>query len=221
MGDPDKVLLPTSYFPPISYLATVTKYREIFIEQMETYPKQTYRNRCEIMTSSGKLNLIVPVTKPFGNHTLTKDITICYREPWQEHHRKSIQTAYRSTPYFTYYSDLIMPLFLLREESLVVLNEKILEVLLKIIGLNSLMQFTQDFIKKPENLPDLRQEFKPGKKSSGQKLQEYPQVFSHKHGFTSDLSILDLIFNLGPDSRGYLAASHKLQAASHKPIANS
>jgi hypothetical protein len=181
---------------------------------METYPKQTYRNRCEIMTSNGRLNLIVPVTKPFGNHTLTKDITICYREPWQEHHRKSIQTAYRSAPYFTYYSDIILPLFLLREESLVVLNEKILQVLLKITGLNPSRQFTRDFIKNPDDLPDYRQEFEPGGGNSSQRLQEYPQVFSHKHGFTGDLSILDLIFNLGPDSRGYLAASYKLQANS-------
>ncbi len=214
MADPQKVLLPTSYFPPISYMAIVTMFHEILIEQMETYPKQTYRNRCEIMTSSGKLNLIVPVTKPFGNHTLTKDIEICYREPWQQHHRKSIQTAYRSAPYFNYYWDIILPLFHQKERSLVVLNEKILELLIKIIGLSTSRQFTRDFIKKQDDVLDLRQTFKPGKENSDQRLPDYPQVFSHKHGFTGDLSILDLIFNLGPESKGYLASSYKPQASS-------
>jgi hypothetical protein len=197
------VLLSTSYFPPISYMAILAKHKDIIIEQMETYPKQTYRNRCEIMTSSGKLDLIVPVSKPSGNHTITKYVEISYREAWKQHHWKSIRTAYRSSPYFNYYADLIHPLFITKDKYLIELNFKVLTLLNKIIGINTTFSFTEDYIKDNEGIMDLRMKMKPGKMVVSD-LKEYPQVFSHKSGFIKDLSVLDLIFNIGPESKGYL-----------------
>jgi len=205
MESREKVLLPTSYFPPISYMAIVTKHQEIIFEQMETYPKQTYRNRCEILTSSGKLNLIIPVIKPNGNHTLTKDIEICYREPWQQHHWKSIQTAYRSSPYFNYYADFLQPIFNRKEKSLIILNHHIFSLLNKIIDVQPDIHYTNEYDKKPDGFFNLRSKMKPGK-LPGFDFPEYPQVFSHKSGFMKDLSVLDLLFNTGPAAKGYLLA---------------
>jgi hypothetical protein len=175
------------------------------IEQMETFPKQTFRNRCQILTSSGRLNLVVPVSKPNGNHTLTRDIEINYREPWNHHHWKSIQTAYRSSPYFTYYADIFQPLFASRETSLAEHNRVILSVLCKILNLNLSVTFTDDYFKQPANVLDLRYEMTSKKPRTGMPFPDYPQVFSYKSSFTEDLSILDLIFNLGPDARKYIS----------------
>lgn len=203
MNLPETCLLPTSYFPPVSYFIYLLHFEKILAEQMETYPKQTYRNRCEIMTSAGKLNLIVPVSKPDGNHTLTRDIEISYREHWQQHHWKSILSAYRSSPYFNYYADLLHPLFIKKEKSLFNLNQNILTAISQIIGIKPEIGVTSDYIHEPEGVTDLRRDWKPGKKIEII-LPEYPQVFSHLHGFMPNLSILDLIANTGPDTKEYL-----------------
>jgi hypothetical protein len=198
------ILLPTAYFPPMSYFVYLIQNEKALIEQMETYPKQTYRNRCEIMTSAGKLALVVPVIKPNGNHTLTKDIEICYREPWQQHHWKSIQTAYRSSPYFNYYSDILQPLFEESETSLIIHNQKVLSSICSIIGIDLSLTFTEDYIKIPVDFIDLRKEMTPKKQRTGISFPEYPQVFGHKFGYIEDLSVLDLLLNLGPDVNRYL-----------------
>jgi hypothetical protein len=202
---PTNIILPTAYFPPVSYFVQLIQSDKVLIEQMETYPKQTYRNRCEIMTSAGKLNLIIPITKPNGNHTLTKDVEICYHEPWKQHHWKSIQTAYRSSPYFNYYADIIQPLFEEREKLLIHLNQKALSMICRIIGINLSLSFTDDYIKYPEHVTELRSEFTPKRKGIVKIFPEYPQVFSYKFGFIEDLSVLDLIFNLGPEAKNYLS----------------
>ena len=204
MNNPGHILLPTAYFPPVSYFVHLVKNPVIYIEQMETFPKQTYRNRCEIMTAAGKSNLIVPVTKPHGNHTMTRDIEICYREPWDQHHLKTIQTAYRSSPYFNYYSDIIQPLFEPKETSLLLHNQEILSVISKILRLKLSSQLTGDYIILPTYMSDLRSEMIPKKRRSANSFPEYPQVFSHKFGFIADLSILDLLFNMGPEAGRYL-----------------
>lgn len=198
------IVVSTAYFPPISYFIFFAKSGKVFIEQMETFPKQTYRNRCEILTAAGKIKLVVPVSKPMGNHTLTKEIIISYRENWPLHQWKSIQAAYRSSPYFNYYEDVIRPLFEMNEHRLVDHNHKILNVLLKILGLNPEIEFTSDYFHQPEGLTDLRHTISGKKKSPGNDLLPYPQVFNHKTGFIPDLSILDLLFNLGNEAKAYL-----------------
>jgi hypothetical protein len=202
-GKPD-ILLPTAYFPPVSYFVYLVKSSKALIEQMETYPRQTYRNRCEIMTSAGRLNLVVPVSRPGGNHTLTRDTEISYREPWNRHHWKSITTAYRSSPYFNYYSDIIQPLFESKETSLLINNLGIQSIICKILKIKTSIGFTEDYIKQPEAVIDLRGAMKPGKQQQNLSFPSYPQVFSHISGFEADLSILDLLFNLGPETCQYL-----------------
>lgn len=203
MDTPRNVLLPTAYFPPVSYFAFILSSNRVLIEAFESYPKQTYRNRCEILTASGRLNLVVPVSKPEGNHTLTRDVMISFREPWNHHHWKSITTAYRSSPYFHYYADLLQPLFARNESSLLIHNQNILKILVQLLGITPVVELTGDYIKNAEGYTDFRLKMKPGK-GEMVNFHEYPQVFSHLTGFIPDLSILDLVFNLGPASGEYL-----------------
>lgn len=198
------ILLPTAYFPPISYFVHMIRSKVIYIEQMETFTKQTYRNRCEIMTASGKSSLVVPVTKPQSNHTMTKQVEICYREHWQEQHWKTLQTDYRSSPFFNYYTDILEQLFETQETSLINNNHNILKTISALLGIDLSIQFTQDYERKPESMLDLRSAISPKKYQSFNQFPKYPQVFDYKYGFVPDLSILDLLFNLGPDARNYL-----------------
>jgi hypothetical protein len=156
------------------------------------------------MTVAGKYSLVVPVIKPQGNHTMTKDIEICYRESWQQQHWKTLQSAYRSSPYFAYYADIIQPLFETRETHMVTHNQQVLLTIARLTGMDLSVNFTKDYEKHPEGLLDLRKEISPKKHQSFISFPEYPQVFSHLTGFKADLSMLDLLFNLGPEAGGYL-----------------
>lgn len=204
MNKTGDILLPTSYFPPVSWFAHLIRSRVVFIEMEETFPKQTYRNRCEIMTASKKANLIVPVTRPQGNHTLTRNIEISYRESWQEQHWKTLQSAYSSSPFFSFYADTIQPLFESRETHLVTHNHNILKTISLLIGLNQTVEFTKDYNIEQRGLLDLRKKFSPKSTTPFTEYRGYPQVFAHKHGFMPNLSILDLLFNLGPETTLYL-----------------
>jgi len=204
MNKPGHIILPTAYFPPISYFAHIINLPVIYIEQKETFPKQTYRNRCEIMTASGKSNLIIPVTRPHGNHTMTQDIEICYREPWQHHHWKTLQACYRSSPFFNYYDEIIYLFFEKHEKLLLKHNSNILKTISTLIGIDVDIQFTEDYDKNPEGILDLRSDLSPKIQRYSEVFPPYPQVFEHKSGFTGGLSILDLLFNMGPESGRYL-----------------
>jgi len=198
------ILLPTAYFPSVSYFAFLLNSKNIYIEQMETFPRQTFRNRCEIMTEAGKASLVVPVIKPQGNHTMTKNVEICYREPWNRNHWKALQAAYRSSPFFNYYADTFQQLFETQETSLINNNHSILKIISALLGIDLSIQFTQDYKKKPEDMLDLRLEISPKKPNLFNEFPRYPQVFEYKYGFVPGLSILDLLFNMGQDARNYL-----------------
>lgn len=202
--EPGAVLLPTAYFPPLSYYAYLASGKRVFIEQMETYPKQTYRNRCEIATVSGKMNLIIPVSKPYGNHTRTHQVEISYREAWQMKHWRALQTAYSASPFYAYYADLLHDLFQRREKSLIQHNLNALKVANALLGINPEITLTDDYVKTYHDRSDLRRTFSPKRDQILTNAPRYPQVFEHMEGFIPGLSILDLLFNLGPDARKYL-----------------
>ena len=202
------VLLSTAYFPPISWMAAAVQSGNIIIEIHETYPKQTYRNRCTIATSSGILNLTVPVKRVNGNHTKTCDIQVDNSANWQMLHWRSIVTAYNKSPYFLYYRDIFEPLFLRKQESLITLNTEVLQVIFQAMKIKTIeILFTTDYEMKPDYY-DLRNRFHP-KINQHQEincsLPRYIQAFEEKHGFLPDLSSIDLLFNLGPDTLPYLA----------------
>lgn len=201
------ILLPTAYFPPVSWMAAALQSEYIAVEIHETYPKQTYRNRCEIATSSGILSLTVPVKRVNGNHTKTCDIRIDNTGNWQLPHWRSIITAYNKSPYFIYYRDLFEPVFFKKQEFLIDLNAELLTKVLDALRIKTItIVLTKEYEEYPDST-DLRDKFHPGNKPGQSIPAEFPrymQTFEEKHGFISDLSILDLLLNCGPEASAYL-----------------
>lgn len=198
------VLLPAACFPPISWYACINAGHPVVIEQWETFPKQTVRNRFEIVTADGKSALVVPVTRPNGNRTLTCEALISYREPWQRHHWRTLTAAYRSSPFFSFYEDRLSDLFRKQYEKLLDFNLNVIDTLNGLMAINPEISLSSDYSRDGDGYTDLRGDYRRGMTGPKIYYPAYPQVFNHKHGFTSGLSVLDLLFNLGPEARGYL-----------------
>ena len=198
------VLVTTAYLPSLSYLLGSLYSEEVIIEQFETYQKQTCRNHCSIYGPNWKQILSIPVLKVNGNHTLTKDIRVSYSSSWQRIHWRSIETAYNNSPFFLYYKDLFEPFFGKKIESLIDLNTQLLQVIYRILRIDKIIGFTTDFEKNPGDTLDLRGRLASKKPREHLELESYTQVFGSRHGFLPDLSIIDLIFNLGPEAMDYL-----------------
>lgn len=203
-------LFSTAYFPPVSYVAAMLESDSIVVEQYETFPKQTYRNRTVIATANGLLALTVPVVRTNGNHTYTKDMAICYNENWTLKHWRAIESAYNSSPYFLYYKDEVEVILNKQHATLIDLNMDILTFVFKKLKVKKEVILSDDYISQiGEGTIDYRNHFSPKNKEL-LSLPEYDQVFEDRYGFQSDISILDLIFNLGPDSLGYLKEVMKI-----------
>lgn len=195
-------LFTTAYFPSISYMARFLAEDEPLIEICETYHKQTYRNRCRVMTANGVESISVPVIKVNGNHTMTKDMMISPIENWQHIHSRCLESAYKASPYFDHYYDYLRLIFEDRFERLVDLNDATLKAVLKMLKVKKEIVYTTDYIRESEN--DLREAFSPKKPFDASLFPTYYQVFSEKFPFAADLSVLDLVFNLGPEAMDYL-----------------
>ncbi len=199
------LLLPTSFLGPVEYFYYLNRATSVIIEQHETYPKQTYRNRTVIVTDKGFLSLIIPVTKVDGNHTKTKDITVSFRESWPVKHWRSIETAYQNSPYFLYYSDKLKELFFSNNQSLVKFNTALTKVVCEMMGIKTDIRLSTGFVKPTKgNISDLRFKLSPKQASTIEKFPEYTQVFFDKQPFIPNAGILDLLFCLGPESKSYL-----------------
>lgn len=201
----DKLLLTTAYFPPLSYFSAIILSNDIYIEQYENFGKQSYRNRCEIMTANGVIPLTVPVAKA-NSKTLLKDLQIVYTTNWQKLHFKGIESAYKNAPYYDYYIDDLLPFFEKREKFLLDLNSKILCTLLDLLKIKKEILYTSDYIHAGTNeYTDLRTAIHPkaSRRSPGGDfpIQPYRQTFSDRFPFAPDLSILDLLFCCGPDAK--------------------
>ena len=195
-------LFTTAYFPSISYMARFLQEDAPVVEVWETYRKQTYRNRCRVMTANGVESLTVPVVKVNGNHTMTKDILVSDHAPWQHIHSRCLESAYMAAPYFEHYYDYLKPIFEGHFERLVDLNDAALKAVLKMLKVNKEIVHTTDYVREAEN--DLREAFSPKKPLDANLFPKYYQVFSEKFPFAPDLSVLDLIFNEGPEAATYL-----------------
>lgn len=191
-------LLPTAYLAPLSYYALIIKSPNSIIEQYEHFKKQTIRNRCSIYSSNGSLVLSVPKVRKSSSKTLIKDIQICYTEPWQKIHWNAIQSSYNSSPFFEYYMDEIFVIYNTKEKYLIDLNLKTHQLILKFLQIDSKINLSNNYNSQTE-LEDFRD-----KKFQSINNPVYDQVFSIKKGFTPNLSIIDLVFNLGPESNNYL-----------------
>jgi hypothetical protein len=202
--DHQSVLLPATYFGPIHYFSVVSQTRTVIIESEEHYIKQTWRNRCVVLTANGVFSLTIPVIRVDGNHTKIKDILISYREKWQQVHWRTIVSAYRNTPYFLYYADELESILFSNEERLFDFNLRLTEALLKMLNISVLISITAKYEAiPPGDILDLRGDFTP-KKNLLSHFPVYMQAFGDRYGFVPGLSIIDLLFNLGPDAGDYL-----------------
>lgn len=202
------VLLTTAYFPPIPYFSAIQRAENIVIEQFENFGKQSFRNRCEIMTANGVITLTVPVEKA-NSKTLTKDLKIVYATPWQKLHFRSIASAYRNAPYYEYYIDDLMPFFEKRNPYLLDLNQALLETLTAFLEIKKTVSLTPDYLRQgPPDCTDLRQAIHPkaSRRTPGAEFPVHPyrQTFSDRFPFIPNLSILDLLFCCGPEASACL-----------------
>ena len=154
------------------------------------------------MTANGVESMTVPVVKVHGNHTMTKDIIISPVEPWQHIHSRCLESAYKAAPYFDHYYDYLRPMFEGHFERLIDLNDAALRAILKMLKVNKEIVHTTDFVREAEN--DLREAFSPKKPLDASLFPAYYQVFGAKFPFSPDLSVLDLVFNEGPEATNYL-----------------
>lgn len=200
----EQLLLSTAYFPPIEYFYFLSINKSVLIEAHETYPKQTYRNRCNIYSPNGKQSLVIPVKKINGNHTKTSEIQISNHLNWRLHHWKSLQTAYNTSAFFMYYKDELWDCMQFQTNNLLEYNLHLLKFITAEIGLQTSISTTLQYISQKPTIHDLRTSISPKNKTSPLSCPEYFQVYSEKNGYLSNLSILDLLFNEGPNTLSYL-----------------
>nr|WP_298999347.1 WbqC family protein [uncultured Allomuricauda sp.] len=198
------VVLHPTYFPSIATFAVIAQ-KEIVWETFDNFQKQTYRNRCYIATDQGKHMMNVPIKHVGGKEgrQLYSDVVLDHSMPWLKQHWRTLETAYRTSPYFEFYEDDIGPLYEKEEELLFNFNLKTIETILECLGIEKEFRTTSKYSTQLENSLDGRF-LVEAKKSIKISHQEYEQVFGDRHGFIGNLSILDLLFNEGPNTMDYL-----------------
>lgn len=197
----NSLIYPTS-FPNIAHFWAIVNSDSVYFEVCDNYQKQSFRNRAEIYGANGKLALTVPVSYSQKNRQLYKDVRIANEEKWQIQHLKSLQSAYSMSPFFEYYIDDLMPLFETHFNYILDFNLKCFDILSDSLQLNLSPKHTSVFEKDTTDKTDFRTLVKRNFKVES--FQPYTQVFTEKHGFIPNLSILDLLFNEGPNTELYL-----------------
>ena len=209
-------LLQTTYFGPIQWYQKLYRYDHCLIERYDSYQKQTYRNRCVIATANGPQALTVPV-EGTNEKCLVKDLRISDHNNWRRIHWNALLSAYSESPFFDYYADDIHPFFEKKYDFLIDFNEAIRQKVCELMDIHPNVEYTQSFLSPltsnpspithhPSPLIDFREVInaKHPLADADFQPQRYWQVFEGKHGFQANLSILDLLFNMGPESIFYL-----------------
>ena len=200
-------LLQTTYFGPVQWYQKLCRYDHCLIEQYDSYQKQTYRNRCLIATANGVQALTVPVSCDSVAGTdkcLVKDVRISDHNQWRRVHWNALQSAYSESPFFEYYADDIRPFFEQKYDFLIDFNEAIRQKMCELIDIHPDVAYTSAYV--PTHTHDYREVIhaKHPQPDADFQAKPYWQVFQHKHGFQANLSILDLLFCMGPESIFYL-----------------
>lgn len=196
------ILIQPTYFPSVSHYIAVAQADSVTLEMEDNFQKQTNRNRMYIYSPNGMQLLNIPVKHLKNNYQKTRDIKLETEFDWQKQHFKSLETAYRSSPFFEFFEDIIMPVFEKKYTFLMDVNLETMDLLSKCIGIKNTFGETSEFYKNPTDLIDFRY-LADGKKDSTT-ITEYTQVFGDKFGFINNLSMLDLLFNEGRYSLDYL-----------------
>jgi len=200
-------LLSTTYFGPVQWYQKLARAERVWIECHESFTKQTYRNRCLIATTQGVQVLTVPVATD-GGHGIG-EVRISNHGNWRHLHWQALQTAYGDSPFFEYYEDDLRPFFSEhRWERLFDFNEAIRTTMCQLLDLQPVVEFTQAYTPagEQEAAVDFRTAINPKHPAEDADFRPRPyyQVYARKHGFLSNLSILDLLFNMGPESIFYI-----------------
>lgn len=199
----DKLLISSAYLPPVEYFARIYSAESIYIEKEENYIKQTYRNRCYILSAHGPQLLSVPVYLGSIHKTLIKDIRIDYSKRWQQVHLRAMTASYNSSPYFEFYFEIIEKIISKDHEFLLDLNQDLTDAVSGMLKISKKLAYTGTFEPSDINPYDFRYKITP-KKESLYSPKRYTQVFDTGEGFIPNLSIIDLIFNKGPEAIKYL-----------------
>jgi hypothetical protein len=201
---PSGILLSTAYMPPAGYFNKASTASEIFVESEENYHKQTFRNRCYIISPGGMQALTVPVLLGSFHKTRIRDIRIDYTKRWQQVHLGALNAAYRSSPFYLHYHEEIEKIIRSGPVFLLDLNMDLFNVMLRIAKINTRVSLTDTYLKTTGKLiddyrytiaPKLRTDYRPGK---------YIRTFNQEITREDCLSFIDLIFNTGPDAASYL-----------------
>ena len=197
----EPAILSTAYLPNIQYLSKILLHHKVIIDIHETYLKQSYRNRCSIYGANGILPLSIPVIKVNGNHTKVKDILIDNDANWAHVHWGAIFSAYGNSPFFEIFEEEIVHLYKKKYKFLIDFNEAAMCQLFESLGFSHELNYSESFIEKDQFKFDYRNSIHPKpqyqKEDKNFSSKNYFQVFSEKHGFKSNLSFIDLLFNEG------------------------
>ncbi len=200
----NSVFLSTAYWAPVQYFTKIISFGKHNIETCEIYQKQSYRNRCEIYGPNGKQSLFIPVLRGSFHKTYIRDIKISYDTLWQKNHLKSIEAAYRSSPFYEYYIDDILPFYNKKYTFLLDYNNEILQTCKKWLSINCETLFTLKYHANVDGI-DMREIIHPKNNffENDKKFVpiKYYQGFEMRHGFLPNLSIIDLIFNTGNNAQ--------------------
>ena len=207
-----KFLIETQYLPSVAYFVILAHAEEVWIEVNESFEKQTYRNRSEILGANGIQRLTVPVHGANSGKAIQK-IQIDNQQKWVNNHWRAIQSAYGKAPFFDYYGDFLKAELTKPHESLLKLNNSLLTFCLKMLNLPVKINYTEKYdLEAPEGIFDLRSAIHP-KKGIGNltwfRPESYYQVFGKN--FVPNLSVLDLLFCMGPDALVVLKRSGVFQ----------
>jgi hypothetical protein len=196
----NQIILPSAYLPSIHYFKMLLNEAAV-IDAHEHFVKQSMRNRCSIYAGNGLLNLTIPLQKS-PNNTATNLKLMANDTNWKVLHWRSIASAYNGSAYFEYFEDDFKALFSKENEivNLVEWNTAITNTIFKILRLNRTLNFSNTYIEKSESILDGRKDMDTSKIA----FKKYYQIFSDKHGFIPNLSILDLLFHQGLRSLEYL-----------------
>ncbi|MDG1714030.1 WbqC family protein [Lacinutrix sp.] len=197
------ILIHPTYCPSIATFVAIAKADSVVMEVQDNYQKQTYRNRCYIYAANGKLQLSIPVVFSQKNRQKYSEVKIANTYKWQDNHWKSLESAYRTSPFFEFYADELQPLFTETFDTILEFNLKCFELICDCLQLELDYSKTEVYDKEPKNTIDYRA-LVNAKKETIIPLKPYTQVFKAKHGFINNLSILDLLFNEGTNAVSYL-----------------
>jgi hypothetical protein len=202
MTSSNPIFVSTAYLPPVQYISKFLLGDPVYIEAHENYQKQSYRNRCCVYGANGRQCLVIPVKKHHGEKTPIGNVEIDHKMPWQKIHLKSIESAYRLSPFYEFFIDEIVKIYSKKPVLLFEWNLELTRHILALTGIRTEVILTSGYARPVDSTRDFRQCIHPKKRLSVSDAHfnplPYQQVFQERHGFLSNLSIIDLLFNEGP-----------------------